>query len=112
MSFRSSKHFLLTASLAFALTAPCGIALAAPNGPAAKPAPAPPAQIAPVPAGDSDKTLAALHDELQRSKDRLALPGQEKPYYIEYRLMDIDERTISAQFGALISSTTTRNRFM
>jgi hypothetical protein len=69
-------------------------------------------QIAPVPAGDTDKTLAALHDELQRSKNRLALPGQERPYFIEYRLLDLDERVISAEFGALLTSGTTRNRFM
>jgi TldD protein len=69
-------------------------------------------QIAPVPAGDTDKTLAALHDELQRSKDRLVLPGEQRPYYIEYRLLDLDERIISAEFGALLSTDTTRNRFM
>lgn len=69
-------------------------------------------QIAPVPAGDADKTLAALHDELQRSKDRLVLPGQQRPYFIEYRLLDLDERVISAEFGALLTSSTTRNRFM
>jgi TldD protein len=78
------------------------------------PAPAPRAvgQIAPAPAGDNDKTLAALHDELERSKDRLVLPGQERPYYIQYRLLDLDERVISAEFGSLLSSSTTRNRFM
>lgn len=69
-------------------------------------------QIAPVPPGDADKTLAALHDELQRSKDRLVLPGQQRPYFIEYRLLDLDERVISAEFGALLTSGTTRNRFM
>jgi hypothetical protein len=69
-------------------------------------------QVAQVPAGDTDKSLAALHDELERSRTRLALVGQEKPYYIEYRLLDLDERTVSAQFGAVIGSTTTRNRFM
>ena len=40
------------------------------------------------------------------------LPGQEKPYYIQYRLLDLDQRTVVAQFGSIISSTTTRNRFM
>jgi len=69
-------------------------------------------QIAPVFSGDADKTLAALHDELQRSKDRLVLPGQQRPYFIEYRLLDLDERVISAEFGALLTSGTTRNRFM
>jgi hypothetical protein len=96
------------------------VAAAAPGRDVTKatPAPARPPQsqsmvkIAPVPAGDQDKTLAALHDELQRSINRLALPGQEKPYYIQYRLLDLDERTVVAQFGALVGSTTTRNRFM
>jgi len=69
-------------------------------------------QIAPVPGGDTDKTMAALHDELERSKDRLVLPGQQRPYFIEYRLLDLDERVISAEFGALLTSGTTRNRFM
>jgi TldD protein len=69
-------------------------------------------QVAQVPSGDTDKTLAALHDELERSRTRLVLLGQDKPYYIEYRLLDLEERTISAQFGAVIGSTTTRNRFM
>ena len=94
-----------------------GLFLGAPaTGFGKNPAPASPArtasQIAQVPAGDTDKTLAALHDELQRSNERLALPGQERPYFIEYRLLDLDERIISAQFGALLATTTTRNRFM
>jgi TldD protein len=63
-------------------------------------------------ASDPDKTLAALHDELERSRERLVLPGQDKPYYIEYRLLDLDERTISAEFGSVVSSTTTTSRSM
>ena len=63
-------------------------------------------------ANESDKTLAALHDELERSRQRLVLPGQEKPYYIQYRLLDLDDRTYTAQFGALISSTTSSTRSM
>ena len=82
------------------------------KNPAPTPQEATARQIAPVPAVDTDKTLAALHDELERSKNRLVLPGQERPYFIEYRLLDLDERVISAQFGALLASSTTRNRFM
>jgi predicted Zn-dependent protease len=64
------------------------------------------------PTNDNDRTLAALRDELERSRTRLVLPGQERPYYIEYRLLDVDEKTIIAQFGSVISSSTTKNRYM
>ncbi|MBI3669719.1 MAG: hypothetical protein HY237_08070 [Acidobacteria bacterium] len=62
--------------------------------------------------GDSDKTLQAMRDELERSRDRLAIQGLERPYYIEYRLLDLDVRTVSASFGALLQSNTARNRIM
>jgi TldD protein len=64
------------------------------------------------PAAGSDHTLEAMRAELQRSKADLQLPGQQKPFFIEYRLVDLDVRTITASFGALVSSTTTHNRFM
>jgi len=95
---------LLAAALA-------GMGRAAAANPLPAPGPQAPqaAQVAP---GDADRTLAAMRDELERSRARLALPGQEKPYYIEYRLLDFDERTIVAQFGSIVSNTTTRNRYM
>jgi TldD protein len=40
------------------------------------------------------------------------LPGVDKPFYIEYRLLDIDVRSVTSSFGALIASNDTRNRFM
>ena len=66
---------------------------------------------------DNDHTLQAMRDEMARSKARLELtiPNTDqpvKPYYIEYRLLDLDVREISAEFGSLLSSTHTRNRFM
>jgi len=61
---------------------------------------------------DNDQTLRAMHDELERSRNRLQLEGVEKPFYIEYRLLDLDIRTVTASFGALVSSNTTRGRFM
>src|SRR5437879_8700366 len=35
-----------------------------------------------------------------------------RPYYLEYRLLDLEVRQVVAQYGALLSSTRTRNRFM
>jgi TldD protein len=68
-------------------------------------------------AQDNDQSLRALRDEMARSKERLELTIDRsgkpvRPYYIEYRLLDLDVREIVAQFGALITSTKTRNRFM
>jgi TldD protein len=66
---------------------------------------------------DNDHTLQAMRDEMARSMSRLALkiPGMtesQRPYYIEYKLLDLDVREIVAEAGALISSGETRNRFM
>jgi TldD protein len=68
-------------------------------------------------AADSDKTLAAMQDELDRARTRLELtiPGTDepaRPYYVQYRVLDLDVRTIVAEFGALVSSTHGRNRIM
>jgi TldD protein len=66
---------------------------------------------------DNDQTLRAMRDEMARSKTRLELkiPGTNepvRPYYVEYRLLDLDVKEIVAQFGTLLSTTHTRNRFM
>jgi len=61
---------------------------------------------------DNDHTLQAMQDEMARNVARLQLPGESKPFYIEYRALDVDIRSITASFGTLISSTHTRNRFM
>ena len=69
-------------------------------------------QAAPLPAGDNDQTLRAMREELERSRTRLQLPGVDKPFYIEYRLLDVDIRSVTASFGSVLGSDTARNRFM
>jgi predicted Zn-dependent protease len=66
---------------------------------------------------DNDHTLQSMRDEMARSKTRLELqipgsPQPQRPYYLEYRLLDLDVREVVAEFGALQSTTHTRNRFM
>lgn len=66
---------------------------------------------------DNDQTLRAMHDEMERSKTRLELkiPGTDqpvRPYYVEYRLLDLDFREISGEFGTLLNSNHSRSRFM
>jgi hypothetical protein len=66
---------------------------------------------------DNDHTLQAMKDEMARAKSRLELqiPKLDKPvrpYFIEYRLLDMDIREVVAQYGALVTSAHNRNRVM
>lgn len=66
---------------------------------------------------DSDHTMQAMRDEMARSKSRLELQippsGQPvRPYFVEYRVLDMDIREVSAEFGALLNSNHTRTRLM
>jgi predicted Zn-dependent protease len=75
-----------------------------------------PAIFAQAPA-DKDHTLQAMKDEMARAKTRLELsipPANQpvRPYYIEYRLMDVDIREVSAEFGALFNTNHNRFRMM
>jgi TldD protein len=56
--------------------------------------------------------MRAMRDELDRSKSKLALPGEPNPYYIAYTIEDYDQAVVSAAFGAVQSSNQTRRRFM
>jgi predicted Zn-dependent protease len=110
---RFSSVMVALALSGFALT-PATPANAAP---APRPATATPQTQKPAAAADSDRTLAAMQDELDRSKARLELKIPDtnepaRPYFIQYRILDLDVRTIVAEFGALVSSTTGKNRIM
>lgn len=66
---------------------------------------------------DNDQTLRAMRDEMARSKTRLELRalGTDqplRPYYIEYRLVDVDVKEVVAEFGSLLTSEHRRDRFM
>ena len=52
-------------------------------------------------AASSDPLLQAMREELDRSKSKLKMDNVPAPYYIEYRLSDIDEYDAEAAFGAL-----------
>jgi TldD protein len=67
---------------------------------------------APVPAGETDQTLHAMHDEMERARTRLSLAGVGKPFYLEYRLLDLDVRSVTSSFGALVANSNSRTRFM
>src|SRR5260370_40586116 len=79
-------------------------------------APARAARAAQAPQGN-DQTLRAMRDETARSKTRLELkiPGTERPvrpYYVEYRFLDLDVKEIGAEVGNLVSRPHGRNCVM
>jgi TldD protein len=51
-----------------------------------------------------DVLLEALLTELDRSKDHLKMDGVKPPYYVEYRVEDVENLDTEASFGALLSS--------
>jgi predicted Zn-dependent protease len=54
------------------------------------------------PAADSDPVLNAMKDELAREQQLLALPGMQRPYFIQYRLEDVQTFETLANYGALV----------
>jgi TldD protein len=60
------------------------------------------AQQKPLPAeAASDPILRALQAELARSKSQLKMDNVDAPFYIEYRVFDVEQFDASAAFGAL-----------
>ncbi len=59
-----------------------------------------------------DVVLRAMRDELARSMQQLQLEKLEKPYFIAYRVQEKNSTDVKASFGALLSSASTRNRFL
>ncbi len=57
-----------------------------------------------------DPVLRAMKDELARSMKDLKIEGVERPYFLAYRVEDVDEKVVSAGFGALQDSRATRRR--
>jgi TldD protein len=59
-----------------------------------------------------DPVLQAMSAEMERSKGNLKLEQMAAPYYLEYRITDMDALTADASYGALRSSVHTRLRFL
>jgi predicted Zn-dependent protease len=59
-----------------------------------------------------DPLLQAISVELKRSKESLKLDQVSAPYYIEYRVFDVDEYDAEAAYGSLRTNVRTRFRFL
>jgi len=59
-----------------------------------------------------DPVLRALKKEMERSKAKLKMEHLAAPYYIEYRVTELDDFEANAAFGALRSQQRGRGRFL
>lgn len=64
------------------------------------------------PQAAEDDTLRAMKDEMARSLARLQTESLGKPFFISYRLLDVEVRSVTADFGSLVNSSTSRSRVM
>lgn len=79
--------------------------------PAGAPAPSRQASAAEQ-ATQADPVLRALLTELERSKSQLKLENVAAPYYLEYRVADVDDYEAEAVFGALRSENRQHIRWL
>jgi len=63
-------------------------------------------------AAKGDALLEALLEELERSKAQLRMDQVQPPYYIEYRVNDVEDFSAEAAFGALRESNRSRLRVL
>ncbi|MGP8093642.1 MAG: metallopeptidase TldD-related protein [Candidatus Sulfotelmatobacter sp.] len=61
---------------------------------------------------NDDAVLSAMRAELARSKVNLKMDQVAAPYYVEYRVFDVDQYSAEAAFGALRSDVRTRLRLV
>lgn len=59
-----------------------------------------------------DVVLTAMRAELERSKSQLKMDQVAVPYYIEYRIYDIDQYSAEAAYGSLRADVRARMRFL
>jgi len=64
----------------------------------------------PKPAASQDPVLSAMQEEMDRSKSQLKLEDVPAPYYLDYRITDLDTVDAQATFGAVRSEVRTRIR--
>ena len=62
--------------------------------------------------GKNDPVLLAMRTEIERSKAELKMGEIAVPFYIDYRVIDVDEYQAEAAFGALRTDLRSRHRFV
>ena len=110
MNARRALSLLCFSALFVFLSA--GLLFAGDVVPAPADTPKPPASAdAAAAAADSDPVLKAMREELERSRANLRMENVPAPFYIEYRVVDLDDFQLQAEFGATQSERRTHFRY-
>lgn len=59
-----------------------------------------------------DAVSRAMHDEMQRSMQKLQLEQFDKPYFISYLVVDIEHKEVAATLGSVLSSNENNSRML
>jgi predicted Zn-dependent protease len=71
------------------------------------------AMLLPVCAQEKDDVvMKAMNDELSRTVNQLHVPDLQKPYFISYRVDDLNSATVSATLGSITQSNPLRTRII
>src|ERR1044071_3282984 len=73
----------------------------------AKPAPKPAEGQGPGSHAGTDEILDAIAEEMNRATTQLEIPGAPKPYFIAYKITEVDVNDVAASYGNV---TSRRNR--
>jgi hypothetical protein len=60
----------------------------------------------------SDVITRAMHDEMQRSMQKLQLEQLDKPYFISYRIVDSESKEVEATLGSVVVSSENHSRYL
>jgi len=54
--------------------------------------------------GEDDPLFRAMQDELKRSTEGLSIESMPPPYYVSYRIHDVESITVRARYGSLVQT--------
>ncbi len=59
-----------------------------------------------------DVVMRAMRDELKRTESQLRMQGMDKPYFVAYRIKEVESAQVGATLGALTNSYPYRARYL
>lgn len=62
--------------------------------------------------GQDDAVIKAMRDEMKRTTSQLRMKDMDKPYFVAYRVKELESASVAASLGALTQSRPNRMRFL